>query len=393
MAIAIFLGFSYQTDSFFFAASLITIVAIGAGALDSVGLPNLIKAKRKSKKAFNTLSAQLLCFVTAMTIISVILAVLLAPFSGYFAWGFSATAKQQTVFLFTLLLPYLGMFYFNQHFAAVLRAQRLFTIQATSDFLSSLVQMLVIGFGTYFYRSILCLPLAMLLGILVALIFQIVFIREHLRFSWMSKDIFKKIFKQYWLYSLIAIINSIFIFVDRFFGSFLPEKSISALFYGLTIVTVLLNIVKLDQMFFTAMSEKLSRVNFMKFLKVALAISIPYMILLITFPEFIVKLLVGYGRFSNWDIQLTAEAIRFYAWGIPGMYIIGMFNRVLMLQENTSGIILLTLVSVFFNIVCNYLFLFVLHLGVGGLALATSIVIYLIAILQLWQIAKYKSSK
>ena len=42
LAIAIFLGFNYQTDAFFFAMSLIAMVSIGASALDSVGLPSLI---------------------------------------------------------------------------------------------------------------------------------------------------------------------------------------------------------------------------------------------------------------------------------------------------------------------------------------------------------------
>ncbi|MEM4869969.1 MAG: hypothetical protein QW081_06250, partial [Desulfurococcaceae archaeon] len=47
VAIAVLLGFSYQTDAFFMALSLIGIFLIFVDVFDSVGVPELVKARMK----------------------------------------------------------------------------------------------------------------------------------------------------------------------------------------------------------------------------------------------------------------------------------------------------------------------------------------------------------
>jgi len=50
LAIAIFIGFNAKTDDYFIASSLLGIFLIFGDAFDSVGIPNLVQARRSSEK-------------------------------------------------------------------------------------------------------------------------------------------------------------------------------------------------------------------------------------------------------------------------------------------------------------------------------------------------------
>lgn len=49
VAIAVLLGFSYQTDAFFMALSLIGIFLIFVDVFDSIGVPELVRARLRSE--------------------------------------------------------------------------------------------------------------------------------------------------------------------------------------------------------------------------------------------------------------------------------------------------------------------------------------------------------
>lgn len=119
-------------------------------------------------------------------------------------------------------------------------------------------------------------------------------------------------------------------------------------------------------------------------------ISIPYTVALVFFPEDIVKLIVGYGKFTSLDIALTAEAVRYYALALPGIYISSMLTKMLMVKQNIVGMVLLMLFAIIVNVFLNYVFIFILKLGVGGVAIATSIGVYLIAFIQYLILSKHE---
>jgi Uncharacterized membrane protein, putative virulence factor, COG0728 len=56
LAIAILLGFSYQTDAFFMALSLLGIFLIFVDVFDSIGVPQLVFARMKSEEEFKKLA-------------------------------------------------------------------------------------------------------------------------------------------------------------------------------------------------------------------------------------------------------------------------------------------------------------------------------------------------
>ena len=66
VSIAILLGFSYQTDAFFMALSLIGVFLIFVDVFDSLGVPNLVFAKEKAEEEFKRLAGLLLTFTTIL---------------------------------------------------------------------------------------------------------------------------------------------------------------------------------------------------------------------------------------------------------------------------------------------------------------------------------------
>ena len=95
--IAILLGFSYQTDGFFMAISLIGIFLIFVDVFDSIGVPNLVKAKLRSQEDFNRLSGLLFTFTTILAFLGSILAFTFIPLILKIPIGFKENAISKII--------------------------------------------------------------------------------------------------------------------------------------------------------------------------------------------------------------------------------------------------------------------------------------------------------
>jgi putative peptidoglycan lipid II flippase len=67
VTIAVLLGFNLQTDAFFMALSLIGLFLIFADVFDSIGVPNLVRARLKSEEEFKKLAGLLFTFTLILT--------------------------------------------------------------------------------------------------------------------------------------------------------------------------------------------------------------------------------------------------------------------------------------------------------------------------------------
>ena len=68
LCIGIFLGFSKDTDAYFMTASFLAIFMVFVvDVFDSVGIPNLVKAKQRSEEEFQNLSTDLLALTLIPT--------------------------------------------------------------------------------------------------------------------------------------------------------------------------------------------------------------------------------------------------------------------------------------------------------------------------------------
>ena len=98
---------------------------------------------------------------------------------------------------------------------------------------------------------------------------------------------------------------------------------------------------------------------------------IPAIIGAMIFAEPVVKLLFGRGAFDNHAISMTSNALFFYSIGMLGFGLKNILSRAFYSQQDTKTPMINSAIAVFLNIILN--FILSKYLGIGGLALATSI--------------------
>ncbi|NLM26524.1 MAG: murein biosynthesis integral membrane protein MurJ [Firmicutes bacterium] len=175
-------------------------------------------------------------------------------------------------------------------------------------------------------------------------------------------------------------VNQINVLVDRTLASGIAVGGISALNYanrlngfvqGLfvtSIATVMYPMISkmaadnnLDGLK-SSVAEAISLVNLLV---------IPATIGAMIFAEPIVKLLFGRGAFDQTAISMTASALFFYSFGMLGFGLREILSRAFYSVQDTKTPVINASIAVGINIVLNLIFS--RFLGIGGLALATSI--------------------
>jgi putative peptidoglycan lipid II flippase len=372
LAIAILLGFSYQTDAFFMALSLLGVFLIFVDVFDSIGVPQLVFARMKSEEEFKKLAGLLLTFTTILAFSLTFIVLVGIPLLSEVAVGFDQRAKEATEFHLLLLFPYLFLNFFFHHFGAVLRSLRYFTPYFIGEFILSFFSFLFTVLGLYLFHSPLVLPISLSLSQLVATLYIIFFGKEFLHFSFFIDKRVKEILKHFVFLSALYGVFHLFILVDRAFASLLGEKGVSALTYGSIVAFVLRNVLKLEHMAITSLSEtKASIQTLNKFLKFSFHVSLPVMLFLFFFPEIPVKLLFGHGKFTQTDVELTATATKYYAISLFLGFAWGILYRTFQVINWLLPVFFVASISVLVNGFFNYLFVMVYKLGIAGICLGT----------------------
>ncbi len=372
LAIAILLGFSYQTDAFFMALSLLGVFLIFVDVFDSIGVPQLVFARMKSEEEFKKLAGLLLTFTTILAFSLTFIALVGIPLLSKVAVGFDQRTKEATELHLLLLLPYIFFNFFFHHFGAVLRSLRYFTAYFIGEFIFSSFSFLFIAFGLYLFHSPLVLPISFSLSQLVATLYMIFVGKEFLHFSFIIDKRVKEILRHFVFLSALYGVFHLFILVDRAFASLLEEKGVSALTYGLMVAFALQSVLRLEHMAITSLSETRASIQTLnKFLKFSFLVSLPVMLFLFFFPEIPVKLLFGHGKFTKTDVELTATATKYYAISLFLVLAWTILYRAFQIINWLLPVFFIALIGVLINGFFNYLFVVVYKLGIAGVCLGT----------------------
>ena len=175
----------------------------------------------------------------------------------------------------------------------------------------------------------------------------------------------------------VAQIN---LLIDRTLASMLVVGGIAALNYASTLSVVIIGIFVLS--ISTVLYPKISKIcaeNKMDELKVVLSGAIgavnvmvmPAIVGLMIFVEPIVELLYGRGQFDSQAIALTSSALFYYSIGIIGLSHREILTNTFYSLQDTKTPMINATGAMGLNIVLN--FVFSSFMGIGGLALATSV--------------------
>ena len=383
-----------KTDAFFMALSLIGIFMMFTDVFNSLGVPQLVAAKKKDLdlSEFKKIASMLLSLTIALTVAITLVAIFVYPLIAKIAVGFHSVSLMYMKNVYYLLLPYLSLNFIFHYCGGILRSMRRFTQYFIGELIFSFFSFLFTFLGLHYFKSYLILPSALSIAQVFSTLYMIFMAKEFLHFGFFINDTIKQIFSQFGYLSLLYGTFYIFLVIDKSFASLLPTKSISALTYGALVAGIPLSILRLDQITTTTLSEhkgSLEKLSF--YIKKILLISIPIIIFYLLFSGLLVRLLFFYGSFSKSDLKLTTKTVMFFSLNIPAMLIWPLIYRVFQIRNELKPVFIIAIIGIIINFLLDYLFIIKLHMTIKGIILGTIVALLVICVVS-WMFL-YSSNK
>ena len=159
-------------------------------------------------------------------------------------------------------------------------------------------------------------------------------------------------------------ITQINILVGTIIASF-QASAVSYLYYAdriyqinLAIAGIAIGTVLLPNLSKYVEENKINKINFIqnKSLELSLFLSLPATFALLISSEQITSALFGYGSFDKTSVKNSAEALFYFAFGLPAFALIKVFSSFLFARHNTKIPFIFSLISVILNIVISLYF-------------------------------------
>ena len=397
--IAIFLGTSSIADAFFVAFRIPNTFRrlFAEGTFNAAFVPSytseLSKGKLRSKKfgdqIFNLLFLGLLFFI-------IIVEIFMPAFVGLIAPGFVDDAQkiELAINLTRIMFPFLMFVCLASFFSAILNSHNKFAAASAAPIILNLILIGILLFGRslgdeiVFYLSY---------GVSIAGLLQLIFLYQFVKKFYSVELNFKikitntvKIFFKKLLPSIFSSgVTQINILVGTIIASF-QASAVSYLYYadriyqinlaiaGIAIGTVLLpNLSKYIQ------SRNKKKIDFIqnKALELSLFLSLPATLALLIASEEITSSLFGYGSFDDLSVKNSANALFYFALGLPAFSFIKIFSSFLFARHNTKVPFYFSVISVIINIIISIYYFN--KIGFIIIPMATTISSWLNAILLL----------
>ncbi len=379
--ITAYFGLSARLDAYFVGTSFVAIFICTFGDIfDSAGIPSLVKAReRDGEEPFRALTGSVFSLAVLIGGGMSLLMVLCLPLAPLLVPGFPEASKEFIRGNVLLLLPY-ALAYLPYHaigsFFRSVRGFHLYYLVELGVQLAALA--VIVGFA----RTILAVPLALSAAYVVGIVAFVVLARGRFRFRGKlaggEMDVVRRTVVQ--MLPVYLIVYGM-IAVDRYFGSYLEEGAISALFYGSMLAMAVPAVMNIENVFITPLSEESDRGALLtRILSGILVVSLPVLAFILVFGEDLVRGLFQRGAFTERSSLLTADALRFYVLGLPAYFALPVSVRTLQVFRRLGWITGLTLFSLLLNGCLNYLFVLRVGMGVKGIALATSLTYAAVAV-------------
>lgn len=387
VVIAHLFGASRAYDSYLIAFMIPHLLRrlLAEGALSSAFIPifteRLTTDPRRATRFANIVVTVALIFFPGLVVLGIILAPLYVPF---FADGFSAEQLELTIRLTQITFPFIALVGLAAIMMGVLNSYGRFFAPAFAPVLFN-VGVILSAFAllSFFTEPIYALAVGVLLGGLGQLLFQIPYLKDKWRYRPqldLRDEGLHKLLKLM-LPSVVGLaifqINSI---VDNKLASHLAEGSISALQYAIRLFQLPLGlfVVSVGSVILPKLAAHAAQKDAQSFAqtlresaKFSLFILLPATAGLFALAQPIIQLLFEHGNFTTEDTRLTVYALVNYLPGLIGYGLAYLLTRAFYALQDTRTPLLIGAITVALNVALDYIL--VGPMGVGGLALATSV--------------------
>ncbi|MFN4217806.1 MAG: murein biosynthesis integral membrane protein MurJ [Candidatus Bipolaricaulia bacterium] len=398
VVIADLFGASRAYDSYLIAFMIPHLLRrlLAEGALSSAFIPifteRLTTDPNKAARFANTVVTAALIFFPGLVALGILFAPFYVPF---FADGFSAEQLELTIRLTQITFPFIALMGLAAIVMGVLNSYGRFFAPAFAPVLFNVgVILSVFVLLSFFAEPIYALALGVLIGGLGQLLFQIPYLKDKWRYR-PQLDLRDEGLQQLcklMLPSVVGLaifqINSI---VDNKLASHLAEGSISALQYAIRLFQLPLGlfVVSVGSVILPKLAAHAAEKDTEAFArtlresaKFSLFILLPATAGLLALAQPIIQVLFEHGNFTSEDTQLTVYALINLLPGLIGYALAYLLTRAFYALQDTRTPLLIGAVTVALNVILDYAL--VGPMGVGGLALATSVAGIANALMLLW---------
>ena len=372
--IAIYLGTGPIADAFFVAFRIPNTFRrlFSEGTFNAAFVPSysseIILGKNRSQKFANKIFNLLLI---SLLLIVLIIEIFMPSFVFIIAPGFSDNSDKLnlTISLTRITFPFLLFVSLSSFFSAILNSHNKFAVASAAPIILNIFLILVLIFQSYLNDwLVIYLSYAVTLAGIVQLIFLFFFIRKFyfpkITFNFKIDYKVKLFFKKFLPSIFSSGVTQINILVGTIIASF-QASAVSYLYYadriyqinlaiaGIAIGTVLLpNLSKYIQ------SKNKKKIDFIqsKALELSLFLSLPATIALLIASEEITSSLFGYGSFDDLSVKNSANALFYFALGLPAFSFIKIFSSFLFARHNTKIPFYFSVLSVITNIIISVYF-------------------------------------
>jgi len=337
MILAFYFGATGISDSFFAAFRIPNLLRelFAEGAMSSAFIPVLTEHRiQQGEEEAQRLVKITFSFILLVTGIICLLAILFAPaIVTVITPGFILKYPEQfplTVLLTRIMLPFLTFISLAALVMGALNTKRVFFIPALAPaMLNITIIVTVMTFVSAFQKPIIAVAVGVAVGGFAQFVFQLPsFYKNNYRLGLDPSFRHPGLRRMAILLmpaTLALAVTQVYIIVSTILASFLPQGSITYLYYSMRLIQFPIGIfvVAMGQAVLPTLSEHAVKQNFDKLrddfsfaLRLLFFISVPAMAGLIALREPIINLLFQRGTFDYTATKATAEALLFYSLGI-----------------------------------------------------------------------------
>jgi putative peptidoglycan lipid II flippase len=386
IVVAYFFGAQADTDAFFLAYRIpYLLVLMVAGALTATFVPlfsyRLATGRKKEAWELSVNMGNIICVVLiVVTVVLILLAPWIIPLVGF---GFGPATADKAVFLFRILMIGFVFEGLTGLVIGMLNSLRRFALAAFAPAVGTVVTLVI---TVVFARSlgITALAIGSVIGWVAGLF--VLFpglrdqgIRYRPRIDWHDPAV-REVGAMVWPILIGSAVGKVSIFSDQILGSMLEVGSISSLSYaeklfqlplGLFVAGITVPIFPLlsEQVAANAPDRVKATVGFSMRLMGFLMVPATVGIILLRYP--IIGLILEHGKFTAADTTRTTWALLFLCLGLYVYAGRDTLTRVFYSYHDTRTPVKISVATVVVNIGLSYLFM--QFLGVGGLALGTTV--------------------
>ena len=267
-------------------------------------------------------------------------------------------------------------------FTSYLQANKIFYPSAITAVVQNFLVLVAIYVGAKINLLLMSVVFGLSIGVRLLYLYPCVKktgFKFRLNFNWKDNHIYK--------FCLLLLpvafgsaINDLNVIVDRNLASQIAVGAISALSYGNSLIQFANGgiIQPIATVYFPYITEHISNGKkekayemLSKTLNISLLIFIPISIVFIVYSRTIIHVIFERGAFQEHSLTLTSIAFYYYSLGLCFIAIREFLARFFYAFGNTKTPMINAIIGVFLNIVFNLILS--KYLGIGGLALATSI--------------------